>query len=467
MAKKPQTPAQAEAQQRQSRKEMLIARKHQRQVRNLRIAVAVIVVLIAIVVAVALINELFITPDRAVATVGDQSITLREWQDRVTYERAQRIVFLENQLEAFGGDVGIIQQFGGSVINELLEEESLGESVLNVMAEELVICQAADERGIEITDEDIQREIGANFGFYGEGVSPTALPEPTQTIQPTPSLTPIPTAVITDIVPTETPFPTPTAGPTQTPFPTPTPLSEQAFQEEFGGVLTSLTDLGASEAAYRNAVRAQLCRTRLAEVLAEEQSLSRTAPQASVFVITADTEEAANEVQAQIEAEGFLTAWNTIQSRVEDPEATELPPTSSFELLWRTQDALESSVGPLVAAQAFELPVNEPSDLIVVDNGDGTSSYYLIMVSGREERELSESEYETRRQELLQIFADEQLTGNLQLNELWRSRVPTLPVLDSKFLAAPTATPEVEPAEDAFPTIEVVPTAEPEPTASE
>lgn len=467
MAKKPQTPVTDDGQRRQSRKEELIALKHARQVRNLRIAVAVSLVLIGIVIAIALVNILVISPGRPVATIGEKTITLREWQDRVKYERAQRILFLENQLAAFGNDVGIVQQFGGSIINELLDDEGLGENVLNVMAEELVICDAAAERGIEITDADVQNEINTNFGFYGEGISPTAQPEPTQTIQPTPSLTPIVPADAT-AAPTEAPEPTATAGPSPTPFPTPTPLSEAAFQEQFGGIMTSLTDLGASEAAYRNVVRAQLCRTRLADALAEEQSLSRTAPQASLFVITADTEEAANEVQAQIEADGYLTAWNTIQSRVDDPEATETPPTSSFELLWRTQDTLAASVGASVAALAFDLPVDEPSDVIAVDNGDDTTTYYLIMVSGREERELSENEYQTRQDELLQTFADEQLTGTLQLNELWRSRVPTLPVLDSKFLAAPTATPELEATEAVIPTIAVEePTVAPEPTTTE
>jgi len=465
MAKKPQTPIKDDAQQRQSRKEILIARKHERQVRNLRIAGVVVIVLIGLVIAIALVNELVLTPDRAVATIGDRKITLREWQDRVVYERAQRIIFLENQLAAFGGDVGIVQQFGGNVINELLDPEGLGENVLNVMAEEMVICDAAAERGIEISDADVQNEINVNFGFFGDGVSPTDTPQPTQTIQPTPSLTPIPTPGGAEGAPTETPIPTPTTGPTLTPFPTATPLTQTAFDEQFGEIMTSVTDLGATEATYRNVVRAQLCRTRLAEALAEEQSLSRLAPQASIFIIAADTEEAANEVQTQIEADGFLTAWNTIASRIDDPEATETPATQSFELLWRTQDALESSVGPDVAAAAFELPVNEPSAPIAVDNGD-TTSYYLIMVSGREERELDENEYDTRRTELVQAFADEALTGNLKLNELWRSRVPTLPVLDSKFLAQPTATPELAPVED-VPTVEVLePTAEVESTAT-
>ena len=443
MAKKPQTPTNDDGQQRQSRKEMLIARKHERQVRNLRIAVAVSLALIGIVIAIALVNILFINPGRAVATVGEKQITLSEWQERVRYERAQRIVFLENQLTAFGGDVGIVQQFGGSVINELLDAEGLGQNVLNVMADELVICDAVAERGIEITDADIQSEIGSAYGFYGEGVLPTATPEPTITIAPTPSLTPIATAVITDVVPTETAFPTPTAGPTGTTVPTATPVSEQEFQTEFSDFMAQLKDLGVSEATYRSVVRAQVCSDRLTDVLTEELSVSRLAPQASLFVISAETEESANEMAALVESEGFLTAWNTIISRPEDSQATELPETNAYEVLWRTQSNLESGLGPEVAAAAFELPLDQPSAIIAVDNGDDTTTYYQIMVSGREDRELSASDFQARQNEALQGFINEQLAGKLQINDFWRNRVPTLPALDPKFLAAPTPTPAV------------------------
>lgn len=453
MAKKTQNNIESEAQLRQSRKDMLIARKHERQMRNIRIAVIVIGVLIALVLGIALVNELLLTPKRAVATVGDTPIALSNWQERVKFERAQRIIFLENQLEAFGGDVGIVQQFGGSVINELFDPETMGQDSLNVMADELVICKAVEDRGIEITEADVQAQIGLAYNFYGEGVSPTRPPDPTATIEPTPSLTPIPTAVITDVVPTAIPFPTATAGPPATAAPTATPVPEEEFRTQYGDFIAQLNDLGVDEATYLAVVRAQLCRERLTDALTEEQALSRTAPQASIFVITANSEEAANETRAQIESDGYLTAWNTIVSRADDPEATEAPPTDAFELLWRTQDNLEASIGEQVATAAFELGLNEPSDVLVIDNGDGTSTYYLIMVTGREERELSESEFQTRQQELLQSFVDEQLTGNLQLNDLWRSRVPTLPVLDSKFLAAPTATPVVE---------EVLPTAAPD-----
>ncbi|MCA9866718.1 MAG: SurA N-terminal domain-containing protein [Anaerolineales bacterium] len=444
MAKKSKTTSENEALQRQSRKEILIARKNERQLRNIRIAVITVAALIILVIGIAVVNELFLTPARAVATVGDTEISLRDWEARVRFERAQRIIFLENQLNSFGGDVGIIQQFAGNIINELFDPESMGQDALNTMANEVVMCQALQDRGIEITDADIQKQIGLAYAFYGEGVSPTQQPEPTATIQPTPSLTPIPTAVITDIVPTETAFPTPTAGPTGTPFPTATPVSEQEFQDQFGEFMTQLDDLGVDESTYRSVVRAQLCSERLAEVLTDELPISRVAPQASLFVISADTEESANEVAALVDSEGFLTTWNTIISRPDDPEATELPATNAFELLWRTQSNLQQSgLGSEVAAAAFELPVNEPSNIIAVDNGDDTTTYYLIMVSGREDRELSASDFQTRQSEELQGFIDEQLAGNLQINDLWRNRVPTLPALDPKFLAAPTPTPEV------------------------
>jgi hypothetical protein len=446
MAKKPQKTTEDESQQRQSRKDMLIARKHERQLRNIRIAGITIAVLIGLVIVIALVNELFLTPNRAVATVGDMSVTLREWQDRVKFERAQRIIFLENQLEAFGGDVGIVQQFGGQVINELFDPEGMGQSYLNLMADEKVICQALTERGIEITDVDVQSRIEQSYGFYGEGVSPTPLPEPTQTVAPTPSITPIPTAVITDVVPTTTPFPTATIGPDPTPLPTATPVPEEEYLNQYSQFIASLNDLGVDEATYQSVIRAQLCRERLTEELTTERELSRTAPHASLFVITAGTEEEANEAQALVETEGFLTAWNTIQSLPPDPEAEEAPTTNAFELLWRTSDGIESAAGTDVAAAAFELDTDTPSDLIAVENSDGATTYYLVMVSGREERELSANEFQTRQSELLQAFVDEQLTGNLQINDVWRSRVPTLPALDTKFLASPTATPEVETA---------------------
>lgn len=445
MVKKNTNPVEDDEQQRQSRKEILIARKQQRQLRNIRIGVIVTIILILIVIGIAIVNELIIAPNRAVATVGDSTISLSEWQNRVKFERAQRIVFLENQLEAFGGDVGIVQQFGGQVINELFDPEGLGQNTINAMAEERVACQAVAERGIEVTDADVQAYLEASYNYFPPDRQPTPVPEPTETIAPTPSLTPIPTAVITEVVPTATLLPTPTAGPTATPFPTATPVTEEYFLDQYAQRIAEFKNLGVDEATFRSVIRAQLCRDKLAEALAEEQSLSRVAPHASMFFISAQTREEAEATLAEIEAGDYLTVWNTISSRPDDPEAESQPTTSAFELLWRTRENLQSTAGEEITAAAFDLDLNTPSDIIEVANGDGTTSYYIIMVSGREDREMTENEYLTRRNEITQLYIDDQLAGNLQINDTWRGRVPAVPVLDAKFLAAPTATPAVTP----------------------
>lgn len=438
MAKKQETTT-TEAQ-RQSRKEVLLARKQAQQTRQIRLGVAVVGGLLLLVFLAAAINELVIAPSRAVAIVNGEEITLREWQDRVRFERAQRIILLENQLEAFQGNVGVVQQFAGSVINELLQPEVLGQSALNQMIDETVIRQAAEERGIVVTDADVDAEIGQTFNYFG-GELPTPLPTATATIQPTPSITPIPTAVITDVIPTNTPAPTVTVGPTSTPLPTATAVSADAFQEEFGGLVEQFEDLGVSEAQYREIVRNQIYRERLLEVLSVEDEISDLAEHASFFFLQFNTEEEANEALALIEGSDYLSVWNQIRSTPFELESGSTAQAS--EIVWRTEDAVSTSLGAEVTEAIFSLPIGESSDIISRTVSTDTTQYYLVQVTGREERPLSTSELQTVQLENLAAFIDEQLTGNLTLTEYDLGRVPTAPVLDPLFTAAPTATPVV------------------------
>ena len=427
--------------QRQSRKEVLLARKQAEQTRQIRLGIAVVGGLLLIVFLAAIISELVIAPNRAVAIVNDEEISLSDWQDRVRFERAQRIILLNNQLEAFQGNVGIVQQFAGQTINELFQTEQLGQAALNQMIDEVIIRQAAEARGITITDEDVQTEIAATFNFFDGGL-PTPFPTGTATVQPTPSITPLPTAVITDIVPTNTPSPTATLAPTSTPAPTATPVSAEAFQQEFSDFMTQFKDLGVSETQYREIVRSQLYRERLLEVLVDEDELSDEAIQASFFILQFDTEAEANEAAALVDAGDYLTVWNEIRSLPPDPASASTAVAS--EVLWRTQDATATNLGAEVADAAFSLPVGQPSEVISRTVDATTTTYYLIQVSGREERPLSASEYQTLQLENLAAFIDEQIVaGGLELTEYDRGRTPTNPVLDPLFTTPPTATPPV------------------------
>ena len=132
-----------------------MARKQAEQTRQVRLGVAVVGGLLLLVFLAAAINELFIAPNRPVAVINEENISLRDWQDRVKFERAQRIILLENQLEAFQGNVGVVQQFAGQAINDLLQSELLGQNALNQMIDETVIRQAAENANITKTADEV------------------------------------------------------------------------------------------------------------------------------------------------------------------------------------------------------------------------------------------------------------------------------------------------------------------------
>jgi hypothetical protein len=436
-----------EDEQRQSRKEVLLARKQERQTRQVRLAVIGIGALLGVVLLIGVINELVLKPSAPVANVAGTEIVLRDWQARVRYQRAQLILSLEELAAALGQDIGQVQQFAGQQINLLEDPQTLGQLVLDQMVDEVIVEQAAEERGIVVTDEDVQQEIEHTFSYFG-GESPTPQPMPTETVVPTPSLTPIPTQVITEVLPTTTPLATATLGPTSTPPPTSTPVSLESFQNSFSETMGQFGDLGINEAEFRAVVRAQVLRDRLSELIVEEQGVDLEAEQASFFYIVTEDQNEADQVLSDVEASDFLTVWNTIRSEPPDVESDSTLVAS--ELLWRSREDVASFFGDEVAAAAFESDVEEPSGVIVVTSmTEGESDrYYIIMVSGREIRPLSESAIASAEQELFQTWLEARRASGVEIFERWRSAVPSRPILDRRFLLPPTPTPEL-------PTIEV------------
>ncbi|MCA9875348.1 MAG: SurA N-terminal domain-containing protein [Anaerolineales bacterium] len=441
MSKKSTSTKAKEEADRQSRKEVLLARKQAQQTRQLRIALGIVGILILAVIVIAVVNEFVVAPNRSVAVVNDNEISLQDFQDRVVYERARRVVLLEDQLAAFGGDVGIIQQFANQVLVDLYpaNAETFGETVLNQMVDEDLIAQAAGDRGITVSDADVEAEIGKSFNYYG-GELPTPLPTATETVMPTPSLTPIPTAVITEVVPTATSFPTPTAGPTNTPLPTSTPVSADSFQQQLDELLQQYRDLGVSEGAYRASVRAQLYRQRLADALAEEENLSREAEHVNFYVLVFDNQEEADNVAGTLTSDNYLEVWNTIRSQQADPNAASTAFAS--ELFRRTEDDLATSFSPEFATAVFDQEIDTPTPVIAVTGQDGTISYFIAIPSGKEMLPLTDAAYQTKKDELVSALITSLRGGNVIVQDFWRDRVPTKPALDDKFYATPTPVPE-------------------------
>jgi hypothetical protein len=287
------------------------------------------------------------------------------------------------------------------------------------------------------TGADIDARIGESFNYFG-GESPTPIPEPTEpAVPPTPTITPIPEEGAEVVEP-----PTVEEAPTQEPAPTATPVSAESFQQELDNVLADFADLGVGEDTYRTVTEQAIITERLIDALAEEEGLPREDVHASIFFMTFGDEAEANEVLSEIEGADYLTVWNRIRSQPPDPNAENPSTASASEVLWRTRDSYAASFGDEVTNAIFDLTLDTPSGVLSIAGTDGEPLYLIIQVSGREMRELSSGEYEARKQQLLINLLDEKSGEGVEISELWRSRVPTTPILDPKFRQPPTPTPD-------------------------
>jgi hypothetical protein len=416
-----------------SRREVLLERRKRKQNRQVYTAVGAVVALLAVIFIAAAINNYFIRPRQPVAVVNGEAITSQEWESRVRFQRAQLIMSLEDIRDLLDGNISLVQQYAGQQINLLMEPATLGQLVLNSMVEDRLIRQEAEARGITVTEADVQAEIEQNFNYFG-GELPEPTPTPTETVVPTPSLTPIPTAVITEVVPTFTPMPTFTPGPTATPMPTSTPVTAEGFSDQYQELIGRMRRLGTNEAAYREVVRATLYRERLMEVVAAEADLETEAEHVSFYYLRFETEAEASEAQAHIRADDFLPVWNTVRSQ--PPDAEQPSTTTAGEILWRTRQGLEGGFTEELITAAFTLPPGRVSE-ILIEEGDVETGrparFYIIQVSGRELRALSEGVIRSEQQQLMGAWIEARRLVGVEIYDNRITQPPRQPVLDPVF----------------------------------
>ncbi|MCS7069878.1 MAG: SurA N-terminal domain-containing protein, partial [Anaerolinea sp.] len=158
--------------------------------RYLILGTAVALIVGLLILGIAFLIDGVIVPSQPVAVVNGQTITVGEFETRVRFERALINEQL-NQGIALFSSFGlsrdqIIEQLQSSppystYLAEIQVADTLGNRVLNDMIDDLIIRQQAEQRGITVTDEDIQNEINTYFCFDQQAghVDPTATPETT------------------------------------------------------------------------------------------------------------------------------------------------------------------------------------------------------------------------------------------------------------------------------------------------
>jgi parvulin-like peptidyl-prolyl isomerase len=276
-----------------SRKEQTMTRNERERARRLTIAVGVVLGIAAVVLAVGLLYQLVSIPNSNVATVNDTRISARDLDRQSRFVQLQSIAQLEQLIQlqqSFGSSdtSGFFASQIAQLQNDLIDDEGLATKVLESMIDNVLVQQVAAERGVTLTDAEIEARfesfIASQQGFV-TAPDATATAEALAAATATPTMTPSPT-------PTSTVTTTATVTPTVV---LPTPTVHIQTQEEFNTgldqVLTNIAsgaDLSREEVRqiYRTSIVAQVLRERLTEQLGDEMPLAGEQVQARHILIS-------------------------------------------------------------------------------------------------------------------------------------------------------------------------------------
>lgn len=404
--------------------------------RLLQRAIVVSAAIIIGLIAIALITDQIIVPNQAVATVNGESITVRDFRDRVRFERArilleasQRQAFAETQAQSFGIDVNQLlqnDQLYLTYVNELNFPDQLGRRVLDDIVADRLVEQKARELNISVDSERVQESLNDYFGYdptavAAIGLEPTATLTPT--ITPTPFVSPTPAPTLT---PTATPSPTPevtaeataeTEATEEPLFPTPIPSPTRTVEE----IQTSFND---NVQSFRNEIRRQsglgedavnAYFERRARREAVQKALSEGQDQA-LFVnarhILVETLESAEDIIAALNA-GESFAQLAAASSTDTGSGTR-----GGELGWANVDQYVEEFADAVR----EAPIGE-----IVGPVESQFGFHIIQVRAREERTLEGQDLEQQQQRIFEEWLADQRESqseNIEIYNNWPDYVP-------------------------------------------
>jgi PPIC-type PPIASE domain/SurA-like N-terminal domain len=428
-----------------------LARQERERLQNRYImigSISVIVIVVALLLY-GVVQQYLIQPQQPVAKVGTEVVTTKQFQTFARYQRLQLIQTYTrayNQYQQFaalfGSDTSsqsYAQQYQAQFdqylaqINYQLEPATLGQSTLDYLVANIIIQREADTRGITVSKEEIDKAVHDYFGYYPNGtpttaptspVIPTSTLSPTQLalLPPTPTASPTPTAQVTPTItatqeiasPTPTTVITPTEpAPTSTPGPTPTEYTLDAYNKDFQSYMTEIGNFASiSEADLRWIFGMQLLRQKVMDAITADVSQEQDQVWARHIQVTDQTQ--AQSIYTRLQAgEDFLTIATEVYSGT--------GVTNNGDLGWFGVGTLESAAEKVV----FNLQIGQFSEPIQT-----TSGWEIYQVLGHEVRTLTDSQFQQLKQTTFQNWVDEQRQAdNVQIFDIWQTRVPTKPTI--------------------------------------
>lgn len=318
-----------------TRKHMVRQEKEQRQIRTIMIVGGTVLLAVLVLVVYSLVNQLYVQPNRAVAFVGNQKISAKEFEAEVRYSRLTTLNQAASYAQygqMFGSMGGNFMTTAKNMIDQLNNPINYGNTVLNRMIDDQLIKEEAQKLGITVTEEELKLEMQKVFSFFPDGtltptVTPTTVATPTLSetqlaiIKPTETPTPVPTLDPTSVANTETAISsqetataqaqptaatveasptstTPTAVPSNTP--TPTVYTTQVYAKAVKDYGTMLKTYNLSTAEMEKLIRAQMLRDKVSAEITKDMKPEQE--QVWVRHIIVATEEEAKKALDEIKA---------------------------------------------------------------------------------------------------------------------------------------------------------------------
>ncbi len=390
------------------------------------------IVVVVLLLAVTIVYDQIIKPNQVVATVDSQNITVSQFQKRVRLERYlrnQQLTQLVQTYTSFGyTEQQIVQQLQqqepyATWIKELQVSDQMGLSMIDTMVEEQLIRNAAKEKGITVTQDEVNKQINQYFGYTPPpiaGVEVTA--EATATVTPIPTITPTPFVSPTPSpMPTTTPTPEVTATITSTPLATLPPtatLTGDAQAKEFNDNRdTFFRDLrkqtGMSDADINNYFEFQALRTKLQDAVATDITTTGQFVD-SRHILVATEEEATDIVNALNAAESFADLAKAVSTDTgSGANGGELGWSPVTNYVKEFQDAVKTAEIGAIAG-----PIKTQF------------GYHIIQVRAREDRELSKDQIDSAKSGAFSNWLKDYKESKKSVtttNSIWANYVPSDP----------------------------------------
>lgn len=447
--------------------------REQREARQVKIIITITIVVAAVVVVLILygvVTQLIITPRIHVIEIGDNVITVADMNSRVEYTRVQMLSQAEYYYEIYelyslyySDYADTYLYYAQTYVSELMQAESLASDVLNEMIDEIIIREEAAERGITVSEEEVDEAIEDAFGFYPEGtytptVTSTTLPTPTYsgtelslvTLTYTPSATSPatetpevtatptegPTSTETELVEeeaeetvveaTETPAetPTPSLSPTitQSPTvtPTPTTYTTEVFAEDIDEFNEYYEDYNFDIDDYWYIFETELLRVKLMEMVITEYDTFQEEVWARHILV--ETEEEAQEVYELLMDGGDFHELAAEYST--DTSTSDI----GGDLGWFDDETMVDEFTEV----AFSLEPGEISEPF-----ETTYGFHIVQVLGKRENQIDDDDLEEDIEEAFDTWLSEVRSTEyeVELNDEWEEYASDYPQLTNAFIS--------------------------------